>query len=324
MKYLRTKRAVQHLVIDAAKFHNSKIKKVLVLPGISGFDVLDILSKMQDSYVVGLERDIKVYNINKHRFKDNKNVEIVLGDMYDYLKDTDHVFDYILLDTFSKWGTYLRILVEYCLFSGVLSPKGSLSINFVGNRETKSEQEIQRNAAKNLLGRTPDNAKERRIASVNSFLHSVSCPCKPPNWYVYKSGATYMYFFTLNLRSKTNTSKKYEWANYKPFYREMGDIQKAQEKELGLVLEEDGYQEVLNRSLYMLREDKSHSKIIKEGIEKARKNGKVIGRPSLPPETIEKILKLKREKGLSIRKIAAHRGVNASKTSVERIINTYL
>jgi len=58
-----------------------------------------------------------------------------------------------------------------------------------------------------------------------------------------------------------------------------------------------------------------HSNLIKEGLERAKKQGKRLGRPAIPPTMVTRIGEL-REEGLSYRKIAKRTGISVCSISM--------
>ena len=57
-----------------------------------------------------------------------------------------------------------------------------------------------------------------------------------------------------------------------------------------------------------------HSNLVKEGLERAKKQGKHLGRPAIPPATVTRVREL-REEGLSYSKILERTGVSTGKIS---------
>lgn len=156
--------AIWDLLVLPGFFLKAPPKHVLVL-GLGGGTIVHLIRHFfPDCHITCVEKEAIHIQLAKRFFKLPKHVDIIHGDAYEALKQTQQKYDWILDDVFQHVNGEPERAVGFeslfTLYEKALKKEGVLSMNTIGNAQLKQIKQENHHAKQAYVMRHPlyDNA----------------------------------------------------------------------------------------------------------------------------------------------------------------------
>lgn len=166
--------------------HNTKPYIFVCMPGLKCWEIDYLWRFNYKTYkgigpgvakIIALEQDLEVFEKINQKYKGSDFVEVLNMSTTEFLYYYEHKVDIIYFDYYSNFSSKIKQDIEIMFERKVLNEKGKFITNFLGARESKNDQIMQKRLFDNLMDNIDHDLKwenidedTRRCAAFNGLI----------------------------------------------------------------------------------------------------------------------------------------------------------